>query len=320
MREVERIRIASHVAAALTNGEPVVGLESTVLAHGLPIPLNLETARACEEAVRRQSATPATVGIVDGSPVIGLTDDELELFARGDAPLGSRIEKVGLNNLAGIILRRGWGATTVAATMQIADAGGIRVFATGGIGGVHRGAADSFDVSADLTALSRIPLICVCAGAKAILDLPKTVEQLETLGVPIVGYQTEEFPAFYSRSSGLGVDITVESPRDVAELAWHHWRSGLAAALLVCVRVPVEFELPADEIEQATEAAVEMAAQMGIRGKELTPFLLAQMEKLSGGKTLQANRALLINNATVAAQIAKEVSGTRGQGVRGEKR
>jgi pseudouridylate synthase len=302
------IRKASHVATALTNEEPVVALESTVLAHGLPFPLNLETARACEEAVRGGGATPATVGIIDGTPVIGLADAELDLFARSDAPSGSRIEKVGPNNLAGIMLRRGWGATTVAATMQIALSAGIRVFATGGIGGVHRGAADSFDISADLTALSRLPLICVCAGAKAILDLPKTVEQLETLGVPVVGYQTEEFPAFYSRSSGLGVDITLQSPGEVAKLAMHHWRSGLATAVLVCVPVPEASQLPAEEVERATEEAVRAAVRTGVRGKALTPFLLAQMEQLSGGKTLQANRALLINNATVAGQIAVGLS------------
>src|SRR6185295_11447658 len=186
---------------------------------GLPFPLNLETARACEEAVRREGATPVTIGIVDGAPRLGLSDREMEIFASGKAPDGSSIEKVSLNNLAGQALHGSWGATTVAATIQIAFAGGLRVFATGGIGGVHRGAADSFDISADLTVLGRTPLISVCAGAKAILDLPKTVEQLETLGVPVIGFRTEEFPAFYSRSSGLPVDVTVDSPEEAAEIA-----------------------------------------------------------------------------------------------------
>ncbi|HEV8486135.1 MAG TPA: pseudouridine-5'-phosphate glycosidase [Blastocatellia bacterium] len=298
------IHIPPAVVAAINNHEALVALESSVLAQGLPAPLNLETARACEEAVRREGATPVTIGIVDGVPLIGLSDREMEIFAGGSAPDGSSIEKVSLNNLAGQALRGSWGATTVAASMQIACGGGVRVFSTGGIGGVHRGVADSFDISTDLTVLGRIPLICVCAGAKAILDLPKTVEQLETLGIPVIGYRTEEFPAFYSRSSGLPVDITVQSPDEAAELAWRHWRSGITTAVLVCVPVPEEFELPAAEIGRATEQAVEEAARTGVRGKRLTPFLLAQMEKRTGGRTLQTNRSLLINNASVAAQIA----------------
>ena len=168
--------------------------------------------------------------------------------------------------------------------------------------------ADSFDVSTDLTVLSRIPLICVCAGAKAILDLPKTVEQLETLGIPVIGYRTEQFPAFYSRSSGLPVDVTVQSPDEAAEVAWRHWGSGITSAVLVCVPVPEEFELPAAEIERATEQAVEEASRAGVRGKKLTPFLLAQMEKITGGRTLLSNRSLLINNASVAAQIALSIN------------
>jgi len=292
------------VVAAINNREALVALESSVLAQGLPEPLNLETARACQEAVRREGATPVTIGVVDGVPLLGLSDREMEIFATGKAPDGSNIEKVSLNNLAAQALRGSWGATTVAATMHIACGGGLKVFATGGIGGVHRGVADSFDVSTDLTVLGRIPLICVCAGAKAILDLPKTVEQLETLGIPVVGYRTEEFPAFYSRSSGLPVDVTVHSPDEAAEVAWRHWRSGITSAILVCVPVPEEFELPAAEIGRATEQAVEEASRAGVRGKKLTPFLLAQMEKITGGRTLQSNRSMLINNASVAAQIA----------------
>ena len=292
------------IVAAINNHEALVALESSVLAQGLPAPLNLETARACEEAVRSEGATPVTIGVVDGVPLIGLSNREMEIFASGHAPDGSRIEKVSLNNLAAQALTGSWGATTVAATMQIACGGGLRVSSTGGIGGVHRGVAESFDISADLTVLGRIPLVCVCAGAKAILDLPKTVEQLETLGIPVIGYQTEEFPAFYSRRSGLPVDITVQSPNEAAELAWRHWRNGMATAVLVCVPVPEEFELPAAEMERAIEQALEEAARAGVRGKRLTPFLLAQMEKLTGGRTLQTNRSLLINNAKVAAQIA----------------
>jgi pseudouridine-5'-phosphate glycosidase len=214
-----------------------------------------------------------------------------------------------LNIVACVMLRRGWGATTVAATLRLASLAGLRVFSTGGIGGVHRGASDSFDISADLTALARLPLICVCAGAKAILDLPKTVEQLETLGVPIVGYRTGEFPAFYSRTSGLPVDVSVETPDEAAEFAAHHWRTGGQTAVLVCVPVPEEFDLAASEVERATEEATRMALGQGIRGKALTPFLLSQLERLTGGATLNANRALLVNNARVAALVAASLGG-----------
>jgi pseudouridylate synthase len=302
------IRVADRVSRALAEHKPVVALESTVIAHGLPVPLNLETARACEEVVEDQGATPATIGIVDGTITIGLGEDDLKAFATDRAGGGQRIDKVGLNNLAAVMLRRGWGATTVAATLRIAALAGLRVFSTGGIGGVHRGASDSFDVSADLTALARLPLLCVCAGAKAILDLPKTVEQLETLGVPVIGYRTGEFPAFYSRASGLPVDMTAETPDEAAEFAAHHWRTGGQTAVLVCVPVPEEFGLAASEIERATQEVTRMALEQGIRGKALTPFLLSEMERLTGGETLKANRALLVNNARVAAQVAASLS------------
>ena len=301
------IQIADDVKRALNAALPVVALESTVIAHGLPRPLNLETALACEEAVRRNSATPATIGIVDGVPAIGLNLDEISHFAIGQAPDGRPIEKVGLNNLGAVMLKRGWGATTVASSLRLANAAGVRVFATGGIGGVHRGVAESLDISADLTALGNTPLICVCAGAKAILDLPKTFEYLETLGVPIVGYRTDELPAFYSRTSGLAVDARVETADEVAELARYHWRMGARTAVLVCVPVPAEFEIPAAEIALAVDEAMERAARQKVRGKALTPFLLSEMENLTGGKTLKANRALLVNNSEVAGLIASRL-------------
>jgi pseudouridine-5'-phosphate glycosidase len=285
-----------------------VALESTVIAHGLPRPLNLETARECEAVVARAGAHPATIGIVAGRLTVGLSEEEVECFGATRAPDGSAIEKVGLNNLAGVIRRSSWGATTVAATMRIAALAGLRVFATGGIGGVHRGASETFDISADLTALGRIPLICVCAGAKAILDLPKTVEVLETLGVPIVGYRTNEFPAFYSRDSGLTVDITVDSPEEAAEVAMNHWQTGGTSAVLVCAPVPAEYAMPHEEAERAVEQAIASAKRNGIRSKALTPFLLAQMKELTDGHTLDANRALLVNNASIAAQIAVSLS------------
>jgi pseudouridine-5'-phosphate glycosidase len=228
----------------------------------------------------------------------------LKVFAAGQTPDGGRIAKVGLNNFAGVMMKRQWGATTVAGTMRIAELAGIKVFATGGIGGVHRGAGETFDVSADLTALSQIPLVCVCAGAKAILDLPKTVEYLETLGVPVVGFQAEEFPAFYSRQSGLRVDVAVQSADEVAELAVSHWRTGAKTAVLVCVPVPEGFGIAAEEVDRAVAEAMNLAEAQAVRGKAVTPFLLEKMKELTGGKTLRANRALLVNNAKVAAQIA----------------
>jgi pseudouridine-5'-phosphate glycosidase len=302
-----RMPIADQVSRSLAAGEAVVALESTVIAHGLPTPLNIETARACEEIIRSHGVTPATIGIVEGSPTIGLTGDELKVFAQLEE--GRPIEKVGLNNLAAVIQKRGWGATTVAASLRIAHAAGLKVFSTGGIGGVHRGAEGSFDVSADLNALAGFPVVCVCAGAKAILDLPKTVELLETLGVPIVGYRIEEFPAFYSRRSGLRVDTTVETPDEAAELALHHWASGGSGAVLLCVPIPEEFEIRSDEIALATEQAIAMAGVQKISGKAVTPFLLSQLEKITAGRTLVANRALLVNNAEIAALVSVCLSG-----------
>ena len=280
----------------------MVALESTVIAHGLPAPLNLETARACEETIRQRGAEPATIGIVGGTPVVGLSDDELNVFARRDGD--HKIAKVGLNNLAAVMQKREWGATTVGASLRIAHAAGIRVFSTGGIGGVHRGAAETFDISADLTALARIPLVCVCAGAKSILDLPKTLELLETFGVPVIGYRTAEFPAFYSLRSGLQVDATVETPDEAAQVALHHWASGGSGAVLLCVPIPEAFDIPVDEIERATELAIRMAEAQKISGKAVTPFLLSQLEKITAGRTLVANRALLVNNSEVAALVS----------------
>jgi pseudouridine-5'-phosphate glycosidase len=299
-----KLRIADSVERALAEGSPVVALESTVIAHGLPYPLNLETALACEETIRRHGATPATLGIVDGVPAIGLSEDEIGIFGKGNTVDGRAIEKVSLNNLASVMVRGAWGATTVASSLKLAHAAGIRVFSTGGIGGVHRGAADSFDISADMTALGNTPMICVSAGAKAILDLPKTIEYLETLGVPVIGYGTRELPAFYSRKSGIALELSVERPEDAVATALRHWDMNNATAVLVCVPIPAEFEIPAQEIDGAIEQAIAKAAREGIHGKGVTPFLLSQMIILTNGRTLDANRALLVNNAEVAARIA----------------
>lgn len=278
---------------------PQVALESTVIAHGLPSPHNLETARACESAVRESGALPATIGVIAGEPIIGLSETQVQEIAnRAD------VAKVNLANLGAVMAQKRWGATTVASSLYFAKQAGIRVFATGGIGGVHRGAADSFDISADLTALARFPVITVCAGAKAILDLPKTMEVLETLGVPVVGYQTDELPAFYSRSSGWKLDLRADSPEEIAAIAAEHWRLGFTTSILVVAPVPAEDEVPAEELRDEIEAALIAAAEQHITGKAVTPFLLSRIAAKTEGRALRANIALLKNNARIAGQIA----------------
>lgn len=295
-----RFSLSPSIAQALTGGKSVVALESTVIAHGLPAPHNLALARACETIVREKGAAPATIGIIAGRPVIGLAEAQLqEMASRQD------IAKVNLSNLAQTLTEKRWGATTVAASLCLAHRAGLQVFATGGIGGVHRGASHSFDISADLTALARFPVITVCAGAKAILDLPKTMEMLETLGVPVVGYQTDELPAFYSRSSGIKLDIRADNPAQVATLARTHWEIGNTSAILVVAPVPEAEEVSADEISTVIEEALRAANSQNISGKAVTPFLLAHIAENTQGRSLQANLALLKNNARIAAEIAK---------------
>jgi len=297
--------ISPSVIEALSRRAAVVALESTVIAHGLPAPFNLETALVCENAVSEAGALPATIGIIAGRPLVGLAAEQIaEIAERGRAA----VEKVNLANLAAVMTQGKWGATTVAASLHLAQLAGIRVFATGGIGGVHRGAGESFDISADLAALARYPVITVCAGAKAILDLPKTLELLETMGVPVVGYRTAELPAFYSRASGLRLESRAETAGEVAEIARAHWRLGFSSAVLVVVPVPLEDEVPAAEIGAASERALSLAAEQGISGKAVTPFLLAQIVEATGGRALRANIALLRNNARVAGEIATALS------------
>lgn len=287
------------VSSALDTGRAVVALESTVIAHGLPAPHNLELARTCERLVHAGGAQPATIGIIAGEPVIGLSEGQvIELASRQD------VVKVNLSNLAQTMTSGRWGATTVAATMQLAAHVGIRVFATGGIGGVHRGASDSFDISADLTALSRFPLIVVCAGAKAILDLPKTLEVLETLGVPVIGFQTDELPAFYSRTSGIRLDLRADDPAEIAAIARTHWELGNSSAVLVTVPIPEDDEVPAAEIAASIDEAIDQAGQQNISGKAVTPFLLSRIAERTSGRSLNANLSLLKNNAQLATEIA----------------
>ncbi|NPV84730.1 MAG: pseudouridine-5'-phosphate glycosidase [Anaerolineae bacterium] len=292
--------IHSEVARALKNARPVVALESTLITHGLPYPENLELAAEMEQIIRQEGATPATIAVLQGKVHVGLDKDELEKLAQP----GEARRKISARDF-GIVLARGEsGGTTVAATMIAAHASGIKVFATGGIGGVHRGA--SYDVSADLPQLGSTPLIVVCAGAKAILDLPATIEYLETLGVPVIGYQTDEFPAFYSRDSGLPVTVRADTPAEIVRIARAQWEMGILRAVLVANPLPVELALPAAEIEEKIQVALQEAQQSHITGAAVTPFLLRRVSELSQRKSLEANLALLHHNARLGAQIACE--------------
>ena len=286
-------------ARALAVKAPVVALETTLVTHGLPQPDGVTTALSLEQIVRDAGATPATIGIIGGAIRVGLTRAELDQLAA--VP---NVAKVNLSNLAAALSSGQPGSTTVAATMFAAHASGIRVFATGGIGGVHRGASESGDVSADLTALSRIPVAVVSAGAKAILDLPRTVEMLETLGVPVLGFGTDEFPAFYRRSSGLPVDRRYDAIADLAAAVRLHLSLGLGTGVLIANPIPVADEMPAELYERALNTALSEAETRGIRARAVTPFLLDRMRELTGGDSVRANVALLRHNAQVAAALA----------------
>lgn len=293
----ESFRIHPDVAYALTTGKPVVALESAVITHGLPRPTNLELAQSMEALIRVQGVTPATIAFIEGKIVVGASESEIAHLAEDDTAI-----KINPRNIGIAISRGASGGTTVAATLFAASAAGIKVFATGGIGGVHRG--NAFDVSADLNELARNPVIVVCAGAKAILDLPTTLENLETRGVPVLGYQTDDFPAFYTRTSGLSVDHRVENAREVYEIATAHWQAGCRSAVLVCNPIPTEDALDKTRIDDAIDKAVESARRKGISGIAVTPFLLEKLNKATSGKSMQANLALLKNNARLAAEIA----------------
>ena len=295
---MKHILVRPDVAKALQQGRAVVALESTVIAHGLPRPDNLETAQAMEQAIADAGAVPATIGVVGGRIKVGLEADELARFAEADD-----IAKLSSRDLGAAVALGTDGATTVAATMIAAARAGIHVFATGGIGGVHRGAHESFDVSADIVELGRTPVLVVCSGAKSILDLPKTLEMLETEAVPVLGYQTDRLPAFHARDSGLDVPTTVSDPREVAEIADTHWELGLGGVVLANP-VPQDAAIPRGEIEAWIDAALAEADRAGVTGKEVTPFLLGRLAVLSSGRTLAANKALLIDNAGLAAKVA----------------
>jgi pseudouridine-5'-phosphate glycosidase len=292
------LKVSPEVLAALADGRPVVALETTVLTHGLPRPVNLELARRLEHEVRAAGAVPATAAVLEGQPRLGLSSEDLEHLALDEQAVKINRRDLGPARALGLS-----GGTTVSATMILAHAAGIRVFATGGIGGVHRG--DAGDVSADLPELARTPVAVVCSGAKSILDLPRTLEWLETAGVPVVGYQTADFPAFFARESGLTIAVSVESAAQCAVILRSHWGIGMSSGVLVGVPCPKDSAVSEMTVELALEAALLQAAERHIEGKALTPFLLARLAEATEGATLRANLALLKNNAHVAGEIAR---------------
>ncbi len=296
--------VSPEVADALRANHPVVALESTVIAHGLPHPSNLDTAARMEAAIRAKRAVPATIGVIDGQVVVGLTAAEVERLGTAKEVLKASRRDLGLALAAGQLA-----ATTVAATTFVAATAGIRLFATGGIGGVHRGAEETFDISADLGELARAPVAVVCAGAKAILDLPRTLEYLETVGVPVIGYRTNCFPAFYAADSGLELEHRADSPTDIALRLGGHWRVNPDLGILIANPPPAATALAKEELEKIISAALKDAAARSIGGKAVTPFLLDRLSKLSNGRTLQANIDLLESNARLAAEIAVAWSG-----------
>lgn len=294
------LQLSVEVREALERDQPVLALESTLISHGMPWPQNLETARGVEQVVREAGAVPATIAIMDGRLRAGIGDDGLERLARK----GHDAVKCSTRDMPFVLEQGAIGATTVAATMRIAHLAGIRVFATGGIGGVHRGAGDSMDVSADLQELAHTPLAVVCAGPKAILDLRMTLEYLETHGVPVVGFGTDELPAFYSRASGYPVDYRLDSAAAIARVLQRQAGLGSSAGMVVANPVPEPFDMPADRVERAVAQALTEADEQGLAGKVITPFLLERVATLTGGDSLAANIALIRNNALLGARIA----------------
>ncbi len=296
--------ISHEINRALNLSLPIVALETTVVTHGLPRPQNLSLARDMESAVREEGAIPATIGVLNGRVRIGLNEAELDELANEEEPL-----KISLRDFATAAVKKASGGTTVAGSMFAAQQAGIKVFATGGIGGVHKESA--FDISTDLRALASIPMIVVCAGAKSILDLPATLEYLETMAVPVVGYQTEAFPAFYSRDSGLKVSVELETLDEIVELAQAHWEMGMRSAILVTQPVPAEDEIPKSEMDAYILQASQEAIKKEKHGQELTPFLLQRISELSSGRSVRTNVSLLLNNARLAAQIARSLAITQ---------
>ncbi|MGM0411133.1 MAG: pseudouridine-5'-phosphate glycosidase [Bacillota bacterium] len=295
--------IKDEVKKGLENGKPIVALESTIIAHGMPYPQNIETAIEIENILRDKGVIPATIAIIDGKVKIGLSKEEIEYLGQSE-----NIAKVSRRDFPVVLARKKNGATTVAATMIAAKMAGIKIFVTGGIGGVHRGADKSFDISADLNELKETSVAVIAAGAKSILDIGLTLEKLESFGVPVLSYQTEEFPAFYSRKSGYKADYKVDSALEAAKIIKAKWESGLEGGLLLANPVPKEDEIEYDFINKKIEQAVKEAEEKDISGKELTPFLLDRIKEITDGKSLETNIALVRNNALVGAEVAKELA------------
>ena len=294
--------ISPEVAEALNSGKPVVALESTIISHGMPYPRNVETALLVEQTIRENGAVPATIAIIGGRLKAGLSKDEIEYLGKS----GRNVAKTSRRDIAALVARKADGATTVTTTMMIAHMAGIRFFATGGIGGVHRGAEVTMDISADLEELGNTPVMVVCAGAKSILDLGLTLEYLETKGVPVIGYGTDELPAFYTRHSGFGVDYRADSPEELAAMFKAQRDLGLKGGMLVTNPIPEEYSMDKAVIDAAIDQAIKEASEKGIKGKETTPFLLAKVVELTGGDSLDSNIALVLNNARLAAKTAAE--------------
>ncbi len=292
--------IAPEVVLALAENRPVVALESTIISHGMPYPQNVETALQVEEKIRANGAVPATIAVINGRMKAGLSHDEIETLGRE----GHRVAKVSRRDLPFVIASGKNGATTVASTMIIAELAGISVFATGGIGGVHRGAQQTFDISADLQELAQTNVAVICAGAKSILDLGLTTEYLETHGVPLVGYGTDSLPAFFSRTSPYSVSVRLDTPQEIARAMAAKWAAGLQGGMVIANPIPEQYAMPEEKINQAIEQAVQESVEQGVSGKDSTPFLLARVAELTGGDSLQANIQLVFNNAELAAKIA----------------
>ena len=295
--------ISPEVQQALAEGKPVVALESTIISHGMPYPKNVETAMLVEKTIRENGAVPATIAIIGGRLKAGLSADEIEYLGKS----GRKVAKVSRRDLAAIVARGADGATTVTTTMIIAHMAGIGVFATGGIGGVHRGAETTMDISADLEELGSTPVMVVCAGAKSILDLGLTLEYLETKGVPVIGYGTDELPAFYTRRSGFGVDYRVDSPAELAAMFKAQQELGMKGGMLVTNPIPEQYAMDKEVIDAAIDQAIAESKAQGIHGKETTPFLLARVVELTGGDSLESNIQLVLNNAIVASKTAAEL-------------
>ena len=296
------IRVKEEALQALKENRPVVALESTIISHGMPYPRNVETALEVERIIREHGAVPCTIGIIDGEGVVGMSPEEIEEFGKRKG-----IAKVSRRDLPIIMAEKKWGATTVATTMILAAAAGIEVFVTGGIGGVHRGAQQTFDISADLQELAKTNVTVVSAGAKAILDLPLTMEVLETLGVPVLGYQTEELPAFYTRKSGLKVDYAIKDTKDAAKIIKAKRDLKLDGGVLITNPIPEKYSMDPEVINKAIDEAVKEMDTQGIKGKDCTPYLLAKIAEIIGGSSLDSNIQLVYNNAAVGAEIAKEL-------------